>query len=128
MSSDAAVGLSAIGQIAIHVQDLDRAVTFYRDRLGLRFLFQAPPGLAFFDAGGVRLMLSRPEGDAGGTSVLYFKVQDIVAAAAALRERGVTFIDEPHVVARMESHDLWMAFFRDSEGNTQGLMSEVARP
>lgn len=120
-------GLSTIGQIAVHVQDLDRAVAFYRDRLGLRFLFQAPPGLAFFDAGGVRLMLSRPEGDAGGTSILYFKVDDITASTAALKDRGVTITDEPHVIAKMDTYDLWMAFFRDSEGNIHALMSEVPR-
>jgi methylmalonyl-CoA/ethylmalonyl-CoA epimerase len=119
--------LSAIGQIAIQVQELERAVQFYRDRLGLRFLFQAPPGLAFFDAGGVRLMLSRPEGAAAGTSVLYFRVDDIQQATAALRGRGVRFTDEPHRIARLPDHDLWMAFFADSEGNTMALMSEVPR-
>ena len=85
--------LSTIGQIAVEIKDLDRAVQFYRDRLGMTFLFQAPPGLAFFDAGGVRLMLSRPEGESGGTSVLYFKVDDIQQATAALRSRGVRFTD-----------------------------------
>lgn len=119
--------LSRIGQIAVQVQDLERALAFYRDTLRLPFLFQAPPGLAFFDAGGVRLMLSRPEGDAGGTSVLYFTVQDIAAAASVLRERGVAFVAEPHIIAHMDSYDLWMAFFRDSEGNMLGLMSEVPR-
>lgn len=127
MADGKGFGLSTIGQIAVHVQDLERAVAFYRDRLGLRFLFQAPPGLAFFDAGGVRLMLSRPEGDAGGTSILYFKVEDIRAATAALRDRGVAIVDEPHVIAEMDTYDLWMAFFRDSEGNMHGLMNEVPR-
>ncbi|MDQ7844192.1 MAG: VOC family protein [Armatimonadota bacterium] len=119
--------LSTIGQIAVHVNDLERAVQFYRDRLGMRFLFQAPPGLAFFDAGGVRLMLSRPEGRSGGTSILYFKVDDIQATAATLRSRDVRFTDEPHVIARMDTYDLWMAFFQDSEGNTHALMAEVPR-
>jgi methylmalonyl-CoA/ethylmalonyl-CoA epimerase len=119
--------LSTIGQIAIQVRQVERAVQFYRDRLGMRFLFQAPPGLAFFDAGGVRLMLSRPEGDAGGTSVLYFKVDDIHRAVETLRGRGVRFTDEPHLIAKMDTHDLWMAFFKDSEDNTMALMSEVAR-
>ncbi|HXF83378.1 MAG TPA: VOC family protein [bacterium] len=119
--------LGAIGQIAIHVRELDRAVQFYRDRLGLRFLFQAPPGLAFFDAGGVRLMLSRPEGAAAGTSILYFQVDDIPQAVAALRARGVHFTAEPHLIARLPDHDLWMAFFLDSEDNTMALMSEVPR-
>lgn len=120
-------GLSTIGQIAVHVQELERAVAFYRDRLGMKFLFQAPPGLAFFDAGGVRLMLSRPEGESGGTSVLYFKVDGIQDATATLKERGVRFTDEPHIIAKMETHDLWMAFFKDSENNTHALMSEVRR-
>src|SRR3990170_1376146 len=109
--------LSTIGQIAVQIKDLDRAVQFYRDRLGMTFLFQAPPGLAFFDAGGVRLMLSRPEGEGGGTSVLYFRVDDIQGATTALKGRGVTFTDEPHIIAKMNTYDLLMAFFRDSEGN-----------
>ena len=121
------IGLSTIGQIAVQVQDLDRAVAFYRERLQLPFLFQAPPGLAFFDAGGVRLMLSRPEGEGGGTSVLYFRVDDIQGATTALKGRGVTFTDEPHIIAKMDTYDLWMAFFRDSEGNMHALMSEVPR-
>lgn len=127
MTTGREFGLSTIGQIAVHVQDLDRAVGFYRDRLKLPFLFQAPPGLAFFDAGGVRLMLSRPEGEGGGASILYFRVEDIAQAAAALRARGVTFVDDPHLIAEMDTYDLWMAFFRDSEGNTLALMSEVTR-
>lgn len=94
----------------------------------MRFLFLAPPGLAFFDAGGVRLMLSRPEGEAGGTSVLYFKVADIHETTATLRARGVTIVDDPHLIAKMDTYDLWMAFFRDSEGNMHAVMSEVGRP
>ena len=125
MADDTGFGLSTIGQIAVHVEDLDRAVVFYRERLGMRFLFQAPPGLAFFDAGGVRLMLSRPEGEAGGTSVLYFKVDDISGATASLKDRGVVIVDEPHIIAKMGMYDLRMAFFRDSEGNLHGLISEV---
>lgn len=125
MADDTGFGLSTIGQIAVQVEDLDRAVVFYRERLGMRFLFQAPPGLAFFDAGGVRLMLSRPEGEAGGTSVLYFRVDDISGATASLKDRGVVIVDEPHIIAKMGMYDLWMAFFRDSEGNLHGLMSEV---
>ena len=120
-------GLSTIGQIAVQVRELERAVAFYRDRLRMKFLFQAPPGLAFFDAGGVRLMLSRPEGESGGTSILYFKVDDIRDATATLKERGVRFTDEPHIIANMETYDLWMAFFKDSENHTHALMSEVQR-
>lgn len=118
---------SRIGQIAIVVQDLDRAVAFYRDTLGLRFLFQAPPKLAFFDCGGVRLMLDVPEEEEfkHSASILYYKVDDIRATWATLRDRGVEFRDEPHMVARMPDHELWMTFFRDPEGNTLALMSEV---
>jgi len=122
------VALDRIGQIAINVKDLARAVRFYRDTLGMRFLFEVP-NLAFFDCGGVRLMLSppeKPEFDHPG-SVLYYKVADITATFAALKGRDVDFIDEPHLIARMPDHDLWMVFFRDSEGNTLGLMSEVRR-
>ena len=122
------VALDRIGQIAINVKDLARAVRFYRDTLGMRFLFEVP-NLAFFDCGGVRLMLGRaekPEFDHPG-SVLYYKVADINATFAALKGRDVDFIDEPHLIARMPDHDLWMVFFRDSEGNTLALMSEVRR-
>ena len=122
------VALDRIGQIAINVKDLARAVQFYRDVLGMRFLFEVP-NLAFFDCGGVRLMLGKaekPEFDHPG-SVLYYKVADINATFAALKSRDVDLIDEPHLIAKMPDHDLWMVFFRDSEGNTIGLMSEVRR-
>ena len=116
-----------IGQIAVVVQDVERAVAFYRDVLGLRLLFQAPPGLAFLDCGGVRLMLSRPEGagEAGASSIVYYVVPDLQAAVDAMTARGARFEDTPHLVARMPDHDLWMTFLRDSEGNLLGLMSEV---
>jgi methylmalonyl-CoA/ethylmalonyl-CoA epimerase len=119
-------GLSTIGQITMTAKDVERAVAFYRDTLGIRFLFKAPPGLAFFDCAGVRLMLSRPEKpefDHPG-SVLYFKVDDIDSAHKTLKGRGVTFTDPPHLIARMPDHELWMAFFPDSEGNTLALMCE----
>ena len=122
-------GLSTLGQISLNVKDLGRAVAFWRDTLGARFLFQAPPSLAFFDLGGVRLMLSPPEGpehDHAG-SVLYFKVDDIGAAHAELAGRGVAFDDEPHLIADMGAYELWMTFFRDSEGNLLSLMAEVAK-
>lgn len=119
-------GLAAIGQIAVNASDIPRAVAFYRDALGMRLLFEAPPKMAFFDAGGVRLMLSLPETaeyDHPG-SILYFRVDDIEAMHATLAERGVRFAGAPHLVARMPDHELWMAFFKDSEGNTLALMSE----
>src|SRR3954453_2113488 len=125
-AAETTFGLTRVGQIGVTVQDLDRAVAFYRDALGMRFLFRAP-NLAFFDCDGLRLMLSlpeRPEHD-HPASILYFSVDDLSVAHATLTSRGVTFIDEPHLIARMPDHELWMAFFTDAEGNTLGLMSEV---
>ena len=122
------VALDRIGQIAIRARDLGRAVRFYRETLGMRFLFEVP-NLAFFDCGGIRLMLSTAESaefDHPG-SVLYYKVQDLTASYDALKKRGVQFIDEPHLIAQLADHDLWMVFFRDSEENTLALMSEVPR-
>jgi methylmalonyl-CoA/ethylmalonyl-CoA epimerase len=119
-------GLSDIGQIGVAVNDIERATTFYRDMLGLKYLFSAPPGLAFFAAGNIRLMLSRPEKSDSErfTSALYFKVADIDIACRSLSERGVAFEAEPHLVARMPDHELWMAFFRDPDRNLIGLMCE----
>ena len=122
-------GLSRIGQIAVVVHDVPRAVAFYRDTLGMRFLFDAPPKMAFFDCGGIRLMLSLPEGaefDHPG-SIIYYGVEDIHAAAAALTARGVVFDTAPHIVARLPHADLWMGFFRDPDGNVLAVMSEPAR-
>jgi methylmalonyl-CoA/ethylmalonyl-CoA epimerase len=119
-------GLGPIGQIAVPVGDIDRAVAFYRDVLGMRFLFQAPPGLGFFDCGGVRLMLDAPanaEG-AGGCSVIYYRVPDLDAAYDALVGRGVTFEAKPHLIAKLPDHELWMAFFRDPDANLLALMTE----
>jgi methylmalonyl-CoA/ethylmalonyl-CoA epimerase len=120
-------GLSQIGQVALTVTDVDRAVAFYRDALGMKMLFRTGPNLAFFDCAGIRLMLSAPEADfkpASG-SVIYFKVPDIRAAFDALRGRGVTFSDEPHLIAKMPDHELWMTFFKDPDGNVLALMCEV---
>ena len=127
MSTTANIGIAQIGQIAIPIQDLDRAVAFYRDILGLPLLFQAPPGLAFFQCGEVRLMLSLPEGvdEPARATVLYYKVADLPGAYAILQARQVKFIDEPHLIAKMADHELWMVFFRDSEDNLVALMSEV---
>ena len=123
------IGITRLGQIAVNAKDVERAAGFYQDVLGLKLLFKAPPGLAFFACGGVRLMLSRaekPEFD-HPCSVLYFAVPDIQAAYGKLKESGVHFEDEPHLLAKMPTHDLWMTFFRDSEGNLLALMSEVTR-
>ena len=118
--------VTSIGQISIRVHDIDRAVVFYRDALGLDFLFDAGP-LAFLTCGDVRLMLTTPETDEFDhpSSTLYFRVDDIEAARAELVERGVPFDDAPHLIARMPDHELWMTFFRDPDRNLHGLMSEV---
>ncbi|HKN33730.1 MAG TPA: VOC family protein [Terriglobales bacterium] len=118
--------ISRLGQVAINVHDLERATAFYRDALGLPLLFTAG-GMAFFNCGGVRLMLTRPEKpefDHPG-SVLYFNVPDIQSAYRVMQEHGAQFEGQPHLIARMPDHDLWMAFFRDSEQNLLALMSEV---
>ena len=115
---------SRIRQIAIVCKDVARATAFYRDTLGLRFLFSAGPNLAFFDCDGVRLMLSPAEGDASGTSVLYYLVNDIQARQTALAANGVRFVGEAHMIARMPDHELWLAEFRDSEDNVMALMEE----
>ncbi len=118
--------LEQIGQIAVPVTDVERAVAFYRDTLGMRLLFQAPPGLAFFDLNGVRLMLDGPaRAQAGKSSVIYYKVADLQAAFTTLSQRRVQFEATPHLVARLPDHELWMAFLRDPDGNLLALMSEV---
>jgi len=123
--AEEAFGLARIGQLHVAVTDVERSTAFYRDRLGLPFLF-AYPGMAFFDCGGVRLFLSAPEGDDDrGTSTIYFSVPEIGAAVAALEARGVIFIEGAHVVHRTPEYQLWMAFLRDPDGHVIGLMSEV---
>ena len=123
------VGISGLGQIQIGAHDVERAAAFYENVLGLKLLFKAPPGLAFFDCGGVRLMLDHPEKPEfdHASSILYFSVPDIHAAYSKLKTQNVKFEDEPHMIARMPDHDLWMTFFRDSEGNVMAMMSEVRR-
>ena len=123
------VGITGLGQIQIRALDVERAAAFYENTLGLKLLFKAPPRLAFFDCGGVRLMLDRPEKQEfdHASSILYFAVPDIQAAHASMKAQNVKFEDEPHMIARMPDHDLWMTFFRDSEDNLLALMSEVKR-
>ena len=120
-----APALQRIHQISIRTHDTPRAVAFYRDTLGLKLLFQAPPALAFFDCGGVRLMLApaEPEFDHQG-SVLYFAVEDIKATHTALVAAGAKFRSEPHMVAKLPDREVWLADFVDSEGNVLALMSE----
>ena len=128
MTAATEFGLDRIGQIAVTVRDLARAKAYYRDTLGMRFLYEFP-ALAFFDCGGIRLIMSvpeRPEFD-HPTSVLYYAVSDIAAAHATLVARGVAFEREPHIIAALPDRDVWMAFFRDSEANLLGLMCEKAR-
>jgi methylmalonyl-CoA/ethylmalonyl-CoA epimerase len=130
MSATAAeFALRQIGQIALTVQDLDRAETFYRDVLGMRFLMRVPR-MAFFDCGGIRLLLGLPEpGEAANPrSFVYYKVDEIHAACKILEERGVRMKGRPHLIAKLPDHDLWMAFFEDSEGNVLHLMSELRTP
>jgi catechol 2,3-dioxygenase-like lactoylglutathione lyase family enzyme len=118
--------IESIGQILICVSDVDRAVAFYRDKLGLTFLFRVPgQPMAFFDCGGVRLYLGVPErAEFAAAATLYFRVADIGAAHQELSGRGVPFIDEPHLTHDDGSTQLWLAFFRDSEGNLHSLMEE----
>ncbi len=121
--------LARIKQIAVVARDVPRAVRFYRDTLGMPLLFEAPPALAFFDCGGIRLMISPPEGldPAGASSILYYDVEDIHMAYDTLAARGVQFGASPHVIAALGDRDVWLAEFRDSEGNRLALMSEPLR-
>ena len=146
------LNLNAIGQIAIGVSDIDRATEFYRDMLGLRFLFSAPPSMSFFDCDGVRLLLTVPEPDEnpkGDSNVdfpyadiqaadihprriahgnaIYFTVPDVRQATETLKARGVPFIGEPHIIHSTDTYDLWMSFFTDPDGNTLALMAEAPK-
>ena len=118
--------LSEIRQIAITVSDVAIALPFYRDVLGLTFLFSPAPNLAFLSAASVRLMLSTPQGagTVGQNSILYFKVSDIVATHRAIVERGAKNERAPRLTAKMPDHELWSAFVRDPDGNLIGLMEE----
>lgn len=122
-------GLGALGQIHVSVTDFERSVGFYRDVLGLHLLFQVPDQeMAFLDCDGVRLYLGKAESaEFRSTPLLYFRVDDIAEAYEALRERGVRFTSEPHVVHRTDTTELHVAFFTDPDGTHLGLMSEVAR-
>jgi len=118
-----------VGQISIRTHDLPRSVAFYRDQLGLEYLFETDH-MAFFMTGDVRLMLAVPENPEVDhpSSIVYFRVADIEAAYVELSGRGVPFDDEPHLIAQLPDHDLWMAFFRDPDRNLLGIMSERERP
>lgn len=116
--------LKKIGQIAVNVADLDAALNFYRDTLGMKFLFQVP-GMAFFDCEDVRLLLNEVTKWEHPSSILYYEVEDIQAAHQALVAHGVEFTEDPHLVAKMPDHELWMAFFEDPSGNILALMSKI---
>jgi methylmalonyl-CoA/ethylmalonyl-CoA epimerase len=122
------LNLDHIGQIALAVGDVDRAEAFYRDVLGLRKLYRFGD-LTFFDCAGVRLMLEKshaPE-DIAKSSVIYFRCADIALAVRELEKRGVVFQSKPHLIAKMDDHDLWMAFFADPDGHTLALMQEAPK-
>jgi len=130
MATDGKVALSRIRQIALPVREIAEAKRFYRDTLGLRHLFDAPPALTFFDCGGVQLMLAGPE--AQGTdgneqhAVLFYDVSDIKGAHARIKSSGAKSLEEPRVIARMNGRETWISSFSDGQGNVVSLMSEVA--
>ena len=122
------LNLDRIGQIALAVADVDRAEAFYKDVLGLRKLYRFGD-LSFFDCAGVRLMIEKahePE-DIKNASVIYFRCADIALAVRELEKRGVTFQSKPHLIAKMDDHDLWMAFFPDPDGHLLALMQEAPK-
>lgn len=121
--------LSTIHQIAVTVSDVETAVGFYHDVLGLELLFRAGPNLAFLDADGVRIMLTTPQGAGavGANSILYFRVRDIVAVHESLVDKGAASERAPDLAAKMPDHDLWTGFLRDPDGNLIGLMEEKRR-
>jgi len=126
--TDTTFGLGRIGQIALAVQDVPGLTAFYRDTLGMKFLFDVAGKMSFFDCDGVRLMLSVPEpGLEQAASILYFAVDDIAAAHRTLVDRGVIFEADPHMVADMGTYELHIGFFRDPEDHLLALMSEVAK-
>lgn len=120
------IQLSHLRQIALVVSDVDKALAFYRDLLGLRFLFRPAPHLAFLDAGGIRIMLSVPEGagSIGNNSILYFHVQGIEEVHEELVRRGAIAVRKPEKVAEMPDHHLWISFIQDPDENLIGLMDE----
>lgn len=118
--------IQRVGQVAVPVLDIKRSIHFYKDVLGLQLLFSTE-NMAFFDCNGLRLLLSLPEKEEfrGASSVIYFQVGNITEAYEKLQQKGVTFLDSPHIVAKMENTETWMVFYKDSEGNTHALMCEV---
>jgi len=121
------LGISAIGQIAIAVSDIKKAVEFYTNKLELNLLFEVPSGMAFYECGGIRLMLTEQNGDLKDhkTSVIYYHVSDIKQTAKSMIERGVNFTKPPHMAVKMADHELWIGFLRDPDENLIGIMEEV---
>ena len=123
------ISLSRIKQIALPVDSVEKAKTFYRDTLGMRHLFDAPPALSFFDCGGIRLMLAGPDaqGKDGSTqhAVVFYDVSDIKTTHARIKASGAKSLEEPHIIARMNGLEIWLASVEDGEGNVVSLMSET---
>jgi len=119
-------GITGLAQVALSVKDIDTATAFYRDVLGLPFLFSAPPGLAFFQVGPTRLMLSTSTGgDAGSHGILYYAVADIQAAFVEVTGRGAVAKEPPRMIAKVAGREVWLAALEDPDGHIVGLMSEV---
>jgi catechol 2,3-dioxygenase-like lactoylglutathione lyase family enzyme len=120
------LNLSQIGQIALPVADVDRAEAFYENVVGLRKLYRFG-NLSFFDCAGVRLLLDKAEGPIAPQGCIYFRCADITLAVDELTKRGATFTSKPHLIAKMDDHDLFMAFFTDPDGHTLALMQEAPK-
>jgi len=129
MATDGKVALSRIRQIALPVRDISEATRFYRDILGLRHLFDAPPALSFFDCGGVQLMLAGPDGQGKDGdqqhAVLFYDVADIKGTHARIKSTGAKSLEEPRVIARINGREIWISSISDGQGNVVGLMSDV---
>ena len=129
MATDGKVALSKVRQVALPVRDIGEATRFYRDTLGLRHLFDAPPALSFFDCGGVQLMLAGPGGQGKDGeqqhAVLFYDTSDIKDTHAKIKSSGAKSFEEPRVIARMNGREIWISSLSDGQGNVVGLMSDV---
>ena len=129
MAADGKVALSRIRQIALPVRDIQEGKRFYRDTLGMRHLFDAPPALSFFDCGGVQLMLAGPEGQGKDGdqqhAVVFYDVTDIKATHARIESSGAKTLEKPRVIARMNGREIWVSSVSDGQGNVVSLMSDV---
>jgi methylmalonyl-CoA/ethylmalonyl-CoA epimerase len=129
MPAPDAVSLSRIKQIALPVNSIEEAKAFYRDTLGMRHVFDAPPALSFFDCGGIRLMLAGPEGQGKDGdqqhAVVFYDVDDIKATHARIKASGAKSLEEPRMIARMNGREIWVSSVSDGQGNVVSLMSEI---